>query len=171
MHDGKWVVAQTNIGRENWAAENVVRQGGEFYLPRIAEVKRVGKRSIASIKPLFPRYLFVFVPGGRWHYLLNTFGVSDVIRTGLDPAFVPATEIERLRDREDALGLIRLLPPGQTRLSRFCQGEQVRITEGVFSGLHGVYQGLSGRERADVLLHYLGAARKVRIDEHLLEAV
>ena len=164
---GFWVAARTKAQRERWAAENVVRQGGSYYLPRLVPTKRPlpGK---APVPPcMFPSYLFVQTDG-RWRYLLGTFGITGVVMQGGQPAILPETAIERIKAQEGSDGLVRL--PNAPE-SRFQPGEAVRVTEGAFSGYHGIYQNDAAQDRVRILLEYLGAKRTVLIGEASLEAV
>ena len=158
-----WVVARTKAQRERWAAENVARQGGTYYLPRL----KPGK--LAAHKPppcLFPSYLFVQTNDGQWRYLLGTYGVSGLVMTGNTPALLPDSEIDRIRRREDNEGLIRL----PSAPNKFQPGAAVRVTDGAFSGFRGIYHEDGAQDRVAILLDYLGAKRKVLIGEDYLEA-
>lgn len=161
---GNWVVARTKALRERWAAENVSRQGGTYYLPRL----KPGK--LAANKPppcLFPSYLFVQLRDDcQWQYLKGTFGVSGIVMQGSTPALLPDSEIDCIRRREDNEGLIRL----PSAPNKFRPGEQVRVTDGAFSGFRGIYQEDGAQDRVTILLDYLGAKRKVLIGEDYLEA-
>lgn len=159
-----WIVARTKARRERWAAENITRQGGTFYLPQIYVRPVAGKR----LPPVFvfPGYIFVQTDNGRWRYLLGTFGITSIVMQGNDPAVMPASDIARLRAREGADGFIHLpSDPG----TRFTHGDHVRVTEGAFSGLRGIYQGTSAQDRVMILLDYLGGKRRVFLGEDLLE--
>jgi transcriptional antiterminator RfaH len=160
-----WLVARTKPNRELWAAENVARQGYKFYLPKFLVVQ---KRE-AYPRYLFPSYLFV-ENNGVWHRLLSTFGISALVMNGECPALLRELDYERLREREDDCGFIRL-EHQRTRRRLFASGQVVRIHGGLFSGLNGVYQESTGRDRVRILLDYLGRKSSVLIAEELLEAV
>lgn len=155
-----WIVAQTQPRRERWAAENVARQGYEFYMPHIQMVK--GK--VVSAQPLFPRYLFIRT-AGQWRFLLGTFGVTGVILNGEGPAVMPDRNIDELRQRENSDGMV-MLPVAPRK--RFAQGDEIRVSGGAFAGLAGIYDDAAPQERAHVLLEYLGRKTRVLIGEDYL---
>ena len=85
---------------------------------------------------------------------------------GESPATMSEGVVSKLKAREDANGFIRLpTDPEQ----RFHTGDTVRITSGTFSGCKGVYQNTDSKERAKILLEYLGRKTPVLIGEDLLE--
>jgi transcriptional antiterminator RfaH len=161
-----WAVARTAVQREKFAAERVSEIGFEVFAPRIKE--RVGVRW--RVAPLFRGYIFARVVDGRWHPIARALGVLKLVKFGDAPAHCPDMEIEALMDRVDADGLIRLPdkpPPTPRRAIK--PGAKVRIVNGPFSGLAGLYQGQTTRERELVLLHVLGGQRSVAIPAAAVE--
>lgn len=161
MSVGSWIVAVTKAQRENWAADNVRRQGFECYLP-FTEAPRLSRKPKEC---LFPRYLFVLTEG-PWRFLLGTYGVVDLVWQGGKPAVLPAKTVTDLKAREDQQGLIRL--PDKADF-RFNDGDKVRVSEGPFSGYIGVYSCDPAHERVKVLLEFLGRQATVSIQDECLE--
>ena len=159
-----WVAARTKSQRERWAAENVARQGGVYYLPRLKPGKLHPPAKPAPC--LFPSYLFIQTDG-QWRYLLGTFGISGLVMQGGAPAILPDATIAAIRAREGNDGLIRL---PDTPMNRVKAGDAVRVTDGAFSGFRGIYQNSGAQDRVKILLEYLGAQRTVLIGEEYLEA-
>lgn len=159
-----WVVAVTKAQRERWAAENVARQGFDYYLP--VTVSLPAPKRPAKPECLFPRYLFVRT-NGRWRCLLGTFGVIGLVMQGEAPATMTEEAVAKLKSREDGQGFIRLPTDPQHKFNR---GDVVRISSGAFSGCKGVYETTDSQERARILLDYLGRRTPVLIGEDLLEA-
>jgi transcriptional antiterminator RfaH len=156
-----WACARTLPQRESFASERLIAGGFEIFAPKI-ETKR-------SVAMLFPSYLFIFVVA-QWRTIDCTPGVLKLIRFGDTPAKVPEAEIESLRRRVDAIGVIRLPPPPPPRPRRTVQpGARVRIISGAFQGLAGLYQGQTTRERELVLLRVLGGQRSVAIASAAIE--
>lgn len=153
-----WFVAQVQSRREAWAAVNVSNQQAEYYLPRLV-----------TGEPLFPGYLFVRSPDGRWRFLEGTFGVIRVVRGDAGPAVLPAREIARLRAMEGTSGFVEL--PQHGYASNFQPGERVRVDDGPFIGFEGLCEGMTGRERVEVLLHLFGRETRVTLEPHQLERV
>jgi transcription elongation factor/antiterminator RfaH len=162
-----WVAVKTKSQKEQWAAENVANQGFESYLPlTVAPLKPTKRGIIPKPQCLFPRYLFVQTEG-PWRFLLGTRGIMSVIMCGQRPAVMLPREIDELRARENAEGLIVLADKAQFR---FNNGDKVRINEGVFSTYEGIYD-RDPQNRVSVLLNMLGRRQPVPIDEQYLEAV
>jgi len=168
MTSGFWVVARTKAQREHWAAENVARQGFEFYLPLTAST-RPRRLSKASPKPecLFPRYLFVWTLG-PWRSLLSTFGVTGLVMQGERPAILPEKAVEQLLGRTGPDGTVQL---PKASLERFAPGDEVRVNAGTFSGMRGVYQHHDQGDRARILLDFLGRKTRVLVGEDHLEPI
>jgi len=164
-----WIVARTQHNREAWAAENVLRQFAEPYLPRYAERTKVGGHYELRPKLLFPSYIFVHALDGHWRFLLGTYGVSSVLMVGAAPAIVQDIEILKLRKLEDADGLVCL--PKLAPEARFKRGDAVRVNDGAYAGYHGVYDGQGVRDRERILLEYLGRKTPVLIDVTQLSPV
>ena len=158
---GNWVVARTKPNRERWAAENVARQGYEFYLPTVM----VLRKRLAQMQPLFANYLFVHT--AQWHFLLSTFGISGVVVFGESPATVSQQTIDEIKSRE-INGCVSL--PAPVVSERFKIGTQVRVKGGMFSGYVGVYEGANPKQREQVLLDFLGRKTSVLFSPEMLEA-
>jgi len=154
-----WVLVMTQPRRELWAAENVVRQGYDYYLPLCLEAEHKNNEEHFVEKPLFPGYMFVQVVA-QWRTLLSTFGVSQVIMIGNNPVSVPDSVIDGLRESEKS-GLIKLFKRSGNYME-LNQGQSVGIGVSTFAGHIGLYDGMKGEARAYVLLDLLG--RKTRVD-------
>lgn len=147
-----WMLARTHTGRELWAAENIARQGAEYYLPKFAKPLRRGSRVI-GIRPelLFPNYIFARDVEGRWRFLLGTFGVAYVVcRSDESPSPVPESAINMLRGMEED-GLIQLPSKAKYRLN-----QQLQVKDGLFAGYTGLFQELASGDRVRVLLNVMG---------------
>jgi transcriptional antiterminator RfaH len=154
-HNPRWIVVQSKPNREMWARQNIINQGMECYLPLI--------RDVAATRPLFPRYLFARI-STRWFFLNNTFGVSNVVLLGDQPAVVPDDVIAEIKGRE-VQGLV-VLPNASGTL---IHGQAVVVNAGPFTGMSGVYQGMASGDRERVLLDYLGRKTTILIARNALE--
>ena len=88
----RWYVVQTQVNGETKAAQNLLRQDYEIYLPRYMKRRRHARKVDFVAKPLFPRYLFVAIDIATQRWPLDprsTFGVSRLVTNGDDPAAVP----------------------------------------------------------------------------------
>jgi transcriptional antiterminator RfaH len=157
----RWYLVQTRAHAERKAAEHLLRQGFDTYLPRYAKRRRHARRVETVAAPLFPRYLFVSVDitAQRWLSIRSTIGVSSLVYCGDKPAEVPAGVVPDLRSRE-VDGLVTL-----DQRPRFARGDRVRILDGAFANCLGLFEGMPDRERVAVLLDLLGRKVRVMIDD------
>ena len=93
----RWYVVQTQVNGEAKAEQNLLRQGFEVYLPRYLKRRRHARKVDFTVKPLFPRYLFVAIDTAtqRWRSIQSTFGVAHLVTNGSDPATVPDGVVQR----------------------------------------------------------------------------
>lgn len=154
----KWFVIRSRPQQETRAVVNLERQGFIAYLPRYARVQRRGGRLVRSIRPVFPRYLFVQLGDAKrgWSLINSTFGVSALVSIAGIPVEVPRSIVEEIQDREDADGLVKL---GRGRT--FATGDRVRVVSGAFAESIGLFDTVVDSERVAILLDTLG--RKVRV--------
>jgi transcriptional antiterminator RfaH len=164
----RWYVVHTRPHAEAKAVLNLDRQGFTCYLPRYLKRRRHARRVEIVAAPLFPRYLFVALDLAtqRWWPIRSTFGVSDLVYNGEQPAPIPSGVIQAIKGREDESGFVSL-----QRKPRFAPGETVRIIDGVFSACLGLFEGMADRERVAVLLELLGRKVRVVMDEEALAAI
>lgn len=148
---GIWYVVMTKPQRENWARENVLKQGAEPYLPRVSPTE-----------VLFPSYMFVCTTGA-WRFLRGTFGVMDVVAFGESPAQVPHRDIAGIRALEGPDGFVQL-PDWQHRQRLPRPGEEVEVRSGLFEGSRGLCEGMPGHDRVCLLLDLLGRRTRVTLD-------
>jgi transcriptional antiterminator RfaH len=154
----RWYVVQTQANAEHKAVAHLGRQGFTTYLPRYLKRRRHARRVEIVPRPLFPRYLFVSIDVGvqRWRSIYSTVGVSSLLGTSDEPLAVAGEVVEALRRRENGAGFVKL-----DQRPHFSMGQKIRVLEGVFTDLLGLYDGMPDHDRVAVLLDLLG--RKVRI--------
>jgi len=162
----RWFVVHTKPRQEEIAEENLVRQGFDIYCPRIQlERRRRGKR-IKVIEAMFPRYLFIrFTPGqDDITSVRSTKGVTQLLRFGGELARVPDSVIQSIKSfAADPSGIyIELLPEPKP-------GDPVRIIEGSFAGLTGVFYKRNSEERVIILLSILGEQNRVMLNKAQIE--
>jgi transcriptional antiterminator RfaH len=162
-----WYVAQTQVNAETKAAQNLLRQGFGVYLPRYLKLRSHARKIEKVAAPLFPRYLFVSIDINlqRWRSVQSTYGVSQLVLNGSDPAPVAGAVIEALKAREDVSGFVKL-----DQRPKFAIGEKVRVIAGVFAENLGLFDGMADRERIAILLDLLGRKVRVSIEADLVTA-
>jgi transcriptional antiterminator RfaH len=151
-----WSCAQLETHRERYALHCLGVAGFQVYQPRI---RRVSARKSNDTAALFPGYAFVFIEL-QWHAAYWSPGVSRLILNGQRPARVPDKVISELRGRERN-GLVML--PRKPGMAPFAPGDKLRVKAGPLTGLHGIYAGMTPRERVLVLLSMLGGEARVEL--------
>lgn len=159
-----WYAVMCKPRCEARAELNLINQGYQIFLPRLATQTRRDGKWIDTLEPLFPRYLFLAMSSERQGLspVRSTLGVSDLVRVGGQPATIPEEVIESLRERQD---------PGTgacAKRSLFQPGAQVQFRAGPFAGLDGVFNVDAGEDRVFVLLEFLGKINKVKVNRDWL---
>jgi transcriptional antiterminator RfaH len=157
----RWYVIHTKWAGETVAESNLQRQGYEVYLPRLQQTVRRRRRLQERIVPLFPRYLFLRLNEGSQVLgpVRSTTGVTSVVRFGSSYATVPDQLIRALQARADPETGLHCMPPPALP----APGSAIKIAEGPFDGLEGVFECESGENRAVVLLNMLGRNTRVQV--------
>lgn len=159
-----WACARLESWREAVAQHFLRLNGYRVYIPQIREQRLRRHRRVEVIAPLFPAYAFIVIEQ-QWHAARWSIGVTALIMDGVSPAKVPDPVIDEIRRRE-VRGAVELpQPPGMRR------GERVRVLGGPFAGLTGLYHGMSGRQRVEVLLALLGGQQRVTLPRGSVELV
>lgn len=159
-----WSIVQTHPNAHRKVCDHLARQQFRFYNPLLA--KRVVVRGKITHRPvqLFPNYVFVFVVD-RWRSLLSTFGVAHLLMSASEqPAIISQEIIDSIKVKEvDDFVILKGQP-------LFLVGQRIKIKEGPFSGAPCIYDGMGPSCRSWVLLYWLGARRRMEIDESNLVA-
>lgn len=154
----KWYVVYTQAQKEAISARNLEKQDFEVYLPRYTKQCRHARRTYTVLAPLFPRYLFVRIDPAtqRWRSINGTIGVNCLLTEGSDPIPLPDGLIETMREREQD-GLVRVSVPA------FKKGQKLRVTNGPFADLEGLFDNLDDQERVVLLLDFMGRAVRTHL--------
>ena len=156
-----WYLVVTKPRQEPLAQVHLERQGFECYAPRILEKKIIRKKSVVVDRPLFPRYLFIRAKEAfeaPLYPVRSTCGVSHLVTFGPEkaPGTVNKALIEALRLEEARR---RASPAAEP----FQKGDRVRILEGPFRGLLGVFDLMEERARVHLLIDFLGKATRLSL--------
>lgn len=163
----RWYVVQTQTQAEAKAAQNLIRQGYEVYLPRYLKRRRHARKIDLVPSPLFARYLFVSIDIAtqRWRSVQSTFGVARLVTNGDEPASVPDAIVAALRHREDEKGFVKM-----ERAIAFSPGEKVRVLAGAFFDSIASFEGMSDSDRVAVLLDLFRQKVRVTLDLEMVAA-
>jgi transcriptional antiterminator RfaH len=163
----RWYVVQTQVNGEAKAAQNLLRQGFDIYLPRYLKRRHHARKVDFAAKPLFPRYLFVAIDVAtqRWRSIRSTQGVSRLVCNGEEPAALPSGVLGALRAREDDRGFVRM-----DAKPAFAPGDRVRVLAGAFMDSAGLFDGMGDHDRVAILLDLLGRKVRVHLDVDMVAA-
>ncbi len=158
IENAHWYLIYTKPRQEYRAQENLKQQGFEVYLP-LHQSERLLRGKLRVIEePLFKRYVFVRFNSHNspWHTIRSTLGVSELVRTGGQPAKVPPALIQALMQQ------------AVTTQAMFERGDQLRITSGPFHDLQAVFEMQDGEQRAIVLIELLNKIQKITVNLNAL---
>jgi transcriptional antiterminator RfaH len=155
------------VNGEPKAAQHLLRQGFEIYLPRYLKRRRHARKVDFVARPLFPRYLFVAIDTAtqRWRAIQSTQGISHLVCNGEEPAVVPDGVLSALKAREDDRGFV-----GMEAKPAFAPGDRVRVLAGAFMDNAGLFDGMGDHDRVAILLDMLGRKVRVYLDVDLVAA-
>ena len=146
-----WYLIHTKPRQEKCALQNLEQQGYQCYLPILPKEKLTKGAIALSEEPLFPRYLFIKLAqdfmAKSWSPIRSTKGVSRLVRFGAEPARVDDALVDLIKKHE-------FVVPAQPE-PLFAPGERVRLTEGPFAGIEGIYQMADGDRRVMVLIELM----------------
>ncbi len=171
MSESVWYVIQSNPREEAVAtaalAQRVHNVAGEpvkgytVWLP-------LGKESGKPAKALFTGYLLVRIALQEdWWPIMSTRGCSNIL-TNMNMVPIPVSEavVAELRSRL-VPGTDHVEIASTARKRDYKRGQKVRITEGAFQSLDGLFQTLRG-DRAEISLDIAGRSARVSIDVDVL---
>ena len=162
-----WYLAQLKPGGFERATLNLKRQHYETFMPlrKVSERRRGLFR--ASIRPLFPGYLFVQIAPDRrdWRAINSTYGVARLVALEAGkPTEVPHNLMEALRAHSDTQG--RMQP-----LEKFVPGGKVRIIDGPFAKQLAEIEAIAGHDRICLLMQMMGQTVRAQVGPQDLEAL
>ncbi len=157
-----WYVVHTRPNAEEIAARHLDRQGFRIFLPRLRKRRRHARKVDEVLRPMFPRYLFVAIDVAvdRWRSIQSTIGVSGLVCHGDRPSAVPGGVVESLLNRCDDDCILTA-----DMRHHYAGGDRVRLLDGAFESLIGVFERMTDGERVAVLLDLMG--RRVRVMLHV----
>jgi transcription antitermination factor NusG len=173
---GIWWVAHTKSRNEKALAQDLIRKEISYFLPMSWRVRRIRKRTVRSLLPLFSGYLFFCGDANQRVELLRTNRVANVII---------------VKDQERLLGELlqieQALQAGAALLPHkyIKAGQKCRVIGGPLAGLQGIvvrapehktenYEGVVSTKstlRLVLQIDMLGQAASVEIDTDMIEVV
>lgn len=154
-----WYLVHTKPRQEACALQHLEQQGYDCYLPLLASEKIIKDAVTKFAEPLFPRYLFIRLDNNNsaksWSPIRSTRGVSKLVSFGNQPARVSDELVDLICARETS-GEI-----AERRL--FNPGESIRVVDGPFSGIEGIFQSIDGAQRVMILIELMSKPIRVAV--------
>lgn len=151
-----WYVARTKPQKERLLEATLARLDVQSFLPRIM-VHRRGKR---VLEPLFPSYIFCRVEHDTpdWPAIRWAPGLSYFLGVDGSPTCVPDELVEYV-----GMGVDKWNSKDGSA-QQLTRGDSVRVSNGPFEGLEGVFQSYANaHERCRILLHVVGRLTSVEV--------
>jgi len=126
---GLWWVAHTKSRNEKALAQDLIRKDISYFLPMSWRVRRIRKRTIRSLLPLFSGYLFFCSEESQRTALWRTNRVANIIEVKDQQRF-----LEELLQIEQALRAGAPLAPHKYIKA----GQRCRIIGGALADLQGI---------------------------------
>ena len=154
-----WYMIQSKTRQENTAEQNLLNQGYTIFHPKAT----INNKAFS----LFPRYLFIQLDDKSqcWTPIHSTKGVANFVRFGARFAKVPDNVIECIRERQQQT-ITKMI-----ELSSFQSGDNVRITEGAFTGCEAIFSCFNANERLIILMNLLGKQHELTLPKKSVVAV
>ena len=156
----------TKPRQERVALENLERQGFSCFLPMAINPYQRRSAKKLRVEPLFPRYLFLNVIPDQQSLgpVRSTRGVATLVRFGMELARLPEVVIRAVNSRcGPETGLVKLDPVP------VAPGDKVRVFDGPFAGLEGIFKERKGNKRALLLAKLLGTESTIEVDAMMLQ--
>lgn len=146
-----WLLAQIKPNSGPQAERNLNRQGFTTLLPMERKTQR-HRGQLRSVRaPYFPGYIFVGLgpTSSPWRAIRSTYGISNLVSFGLQPAMVPPEIIDDL--------LYHCGPDGcMQNHVQLAEGDKVQITHGPLTNFFARVEKLAPDERAWLLIDIMG---------------
>lgn len=149
----EWFAIRTKPHKEFVAELNLCRQNLVVYLPQVVKTRRHARRVEKVSRPFFPGYLFLHLAPEEqiWPTIASTRGVLAPVQFGEYFPAVPEAIIETLKNREDDQGKIHMEFPEPW----LKPGKKVRVKCGGLDDIEGLFQQVTGEDRALILVDML----------------
>ena len=162
--DLQWIVVRSKPRAEKVAFDQLMKKGINVYLPLVKKRQKWSDRKKWVELPLFSSYLFAKVELKNSIYILQTHGVSSIVKFNGTVATVQESVVNSIRWALE--GGYELEPT-----EYFFQGDEVEVIEGPMKGTKGVVVELKGEERLVLKIDALQQAVSVHIDTKFLQSV
>ncbi len=160
----QWIAVRSKPRAEKVAFEQLVKKSIETYLPLVKKRRKWSDRKKWVELPLFSSYLFAKIELKESIYVLQTHGVSTIVRFNGNIAVIGNEVIDAIRMALE--GGYELEPT-----EYFTVGDKVEAIEGPMKGAQGIVSRLKGKDRLIIKIDALQQAIAIHIDTKFLQSV
>ena len=159
-----WIVVRSKPRSEKIAYAQLKEKGIEAYLPLLKERRKWSDRKKWVEFPLFSSYLFAKIEIKNSIFVLQTHGVSSLVKFGEEIAIV----------QDEVINAIRLAIDGGYQLrpaEYFIAGNAVEVIEGPMRGVKGIVVQLKGKDRLVIKIDAIQQALSIDIDTRFIKNI
>ena len=160
----QWIAVRSKPRAEKVAFEQLVKKSIETYLPLVKKRRKWSDRKKWVELPLFSSYLFAKIELKESIYVLQTHGVSTIVRFNGNIAVIGNEVIDAIRMALE--GGYELEPT-----EYFTVGDDVEVIKGPMKGAQGIVSRLKGKDRLIIKIDALQQAIAIHIDTKFLQSV
>jgi len=160
----KWIVVRSKPRSEKIAYAQLEEKGIEAYLPLLKERRKWSDRKKWVEFPLFSSYLFARIEIKKSIFILQTHGVSSLVKFGEEIAVV----------QDEVINAIKLAIVGGYQLTPteyFIAGNEVEVIEGPMRGVKGIVVQLKGKDRLVIKIDAIQQALSIDIDSRFIKNI
>jgi transcription elongation factor/antiterminator RfaH len=159
-----WIVVRSKPRSEKIAYAQLKEKEIEAYLPLLKERRKWSDRKKWVEFPLFSSYLFAKIEIKNSIFVLQTNGVSSLVKFGEEIAIV----------RDEVVNAIKLAIDGGCQLTPaeyFIAGNAVEVIEGPMRGVKGIVAQLKGKDRLVIKIDAIQQALSIDIDTRFIKNI
>ena len=158
----KWIAAYTKPRHEKVAYDQLINKGFTAYLPLLRQKRKWSDRKKWVEMPLFKSYIFVKIHLKYGLFVLQTYGVNNIVKLG--------GKIAVIRD-EEIMAIRQLLEGGYEPegIDYFVEGDHVLIIAGPLKGTEGVVVQVKGKDKFVLKIDAIQHAVSCHIDRKFLK--
>jgi transcriptional antiterminator RfaH len=166
LNENCWYVVQTKPRNEGRAQYYLEREGIETLSPLMEAYTSRRGRSLKTLKPLFPNYIFArFILGRDYPKVRWARGVNKVVGRGREPMPISDVVVNEIKNRIDEDYVVK-------RAYDLKPHDTVKIKAGPLRDLIGVFDRWMSKEgRIRVLLSLIGYQSSVQLHCSQVEKV
>ena len=160
----KWIAVYTKSRHEQIVVNELNNKNIEAYCPMFKEKRQWSDRKKWVEFPLFSSYLFANIELKNSIFVLQTQGVSSLVKFGEEIAIV----------QDEVINAIKLAIDGGYKLTPaeyFIAGSEVEVIEGPMNGVKGIVVQLKGKDRLVIKIDAIQQALSIDIDSRFIKNI